>query len=161
MQQGMQPLVETALHPLVSSKVPGKHVPGSADVNLRLSIAFNGSAGRYEINGASFDPPTAPVLLQILSGVPTAQEVLPKGSIYELPPNKVVEISIPGGSPRVPQILKTPLSRFDRAKKLPRKIGSGATSLRFVSSAIADSHFPDIDEVSERRIVAKTMMRRI
>ncbi|KAJ6555361.1 laccase [Mycena vulgaris] len=97
-----QPLVETALHPLVPSKVPGKHVPGGADVNLRLNIAFNASAGRYEINGASFNPPTAPVLLQILSGAHTAQELLPKGSVYELPPNKVVEISIPGGSPGAP-----------------------------------------------------------
>jgi hypothetical protein len=46
------PLVETSLHPLVPSKVPGKHAPGAADVNLRLDISFNASIGKYEINGA-------------------------------------------------------------------------------------------------------------
>jgi iron transport multicopper oxidase len=46
------PLVETALHPLVPTKVPGKHVAGGADVNLRLNISFNGTIGRYEINNA-------------------------------------------------------------------------------------------------------------
>ncbi|KAJ7450358.1 laccase [Mycena latifolia] len=90
------PLVETALHPLVPSKVPGNHFAGGADVNLRLNISFNGT--RYEINNATFNPPNVPVLLQILSGAHTAQELLPKGSVYELPPNKVVEVSIPGGS---------------------------------------------------------------
>ncbi|KAJ7153972.1 laccase [Mycena crocata] len=92
------PLVETALHPLVPSKVPGKHAPGGADVNLRLNIAFNQSVGQYSINGATFLDPPMPVLLQILSGAHSAQELLPKGSVYELPPNKVIEVSIPGGS---------------------------------------------------------------
>ncbi|KAJ7918502.1 laccase [Mycena leptocephala] len=96
------PLVETALHPLVPTKVPGKHVAGGADVNLRLNINFNGTIGRYEINNATFLPPTVPVLLQILSGAHTAQELLPKGAVYELPPNKVIEISIPRGSPASP-----------------------------------------------------------
>ncbi|KAJ7438290.1 Cupredoxin [Mycena galericulata] len=93
-----KPLVETALHPLVPSAVPGKRVPGGADVNLRLDITFNQTGGRYEINGSTFLPPTVPVLLQILSGAHTAQELLPKGSVYALPPNKSVEVSIPGGS---------------------------------------------------------------
>ncbi|KAJ7142656.1 laccase [Mycena epipterygia] len=93
-----QPLVETALHPLVPSVVPGKHFAGGADVNLRLNISFNRTVGKYEINNATFVPPTVPVLLQILSGAHTAQELIPKGSVYELPLNKSVEVSIPGGS---------------------------------------------------------------
>jgi iron transport multicopper oxidase len=47
------------------------------------------------MNGASFFPPTLPVILQILSGVQSAQDLLPAGSVYTLPPNKVIEISIP------------------------------------------------------------------
>ncbi|KAF7368336.1 Laccase I [Mycena venus] len=90
-----QPLVENNLHPLVKTPVPGAPHPGGADMNLNLVITLNTS-------GSSFIPPTAPVLLQILSGAHTAQELMPKGSIYELPPNKVIEVSIPGGSPGAP-----------------------------------------------------------
>jgi len=90
--------VETSLHPYVDSPVPGVHVPGGADVNLQLAIEFNFSTFRFTINGASFVPPTVPVLLQILSGAQTAQDLLPSGSVYTLPPNKVIEINIPGGS---------------------------------------------------------------
>ncbi|KAJ7200541.1 laccase [Mycena pura] len=96
------PLVETNLHPLVHTPVPGAPHAGGADVNLNLEITLNTTDFRFEINNASFVPPTAPVLLQILSGVHTAQELLPPGSVYELPPNKVIEVSIPGGAPGAP-----------------------------------------------------------
>ncbi|KAJ7493127.1 yellow laccase [Mycena galericulata] len=96
-----QPLVETALHPLVNTPVPGAHHPGGADVVLSLNITF-GANLEFEINGFTFIPPTVPVLLQILSGAHSAQDLLPKGSIYQLPPNKVIEIAIPGGSPGAP-----------------------------------------------------------
>ncbi|KAF7357251.1 Multicopper oxidase/laccase [Mycena sanguinolenta] len=75
---------------------------GGADVNLNLNITFNFTDFEYEINGASFNPPSVPVLLQILSGAQNAQDLLPPGSVYTLPPNKVIEISIPGGSPAAP-----------------------------------------------------------
>ncbi|KAJ6537795.1 laccase [Mycena capillaripes] len=97
-----QPLVETALHPLGSNPVPGSPHPGGADVVLNLQITLNTTDFRFAINNVSFVPPTAPVLLQILSGAHSAQDLLPKGSIYELPPNKVIEVSIPGGSPGAP-----------------------------------------------------------
>ncbi|KAJ7100474.1 yellow laccase [Mycena epipterygia] len=99
---GTTPLVETALHPLVRSPVPGKPYPGGADVNLNLNIGLNFTTFKFTMNGATFVPPTAPVLLQILSGVQAAQDLLPSGSVYSLPPNKVIEISIPGGSPGAP-----------------------------------------------------------
>lgn len=44
----------------------------------------------------SYVNPTAPVLLQILSGAMDATSLLPAGSVYVLPPNKVIEVSIPG-----------------------------------------------------------------
>nr|AFD97050.1 laccase 1 [Coprinus comatus] len=90
------PLIETNLHPLENPGAPGNPEIGTADVNLNLAIGFTGT--RFTINGASFDPPTAPVLLQILSGARTAQELLPPGSVYTLPPNSVIELTLPGGS---------------------------------------------------------------
>jgi iron transport multicopper oxidase len=50
----------------------------------------------------TFTPPTVPVLLQILSGAQLAQDLLPSGSVYSLPRNKVIEVSIPGGAPGAP-----------------------------------------------------------
>jgi iron transport multicopper oxidase len=112
------PLVETALHPLARSPVPGKPFPGGADVTLNLNIALNFTSFKFMINGAvspctyllsilltgsqTFVPPSAPVLLQILSGAQAAQNLLPAGSVYSLPPNKVIEVSIPGGAPGAP-----------------------------------------------------------
>ncbi|KAJ7738957.1 laccase 1 [Mycena metata] len=93
------PLVETNLHPLNPSAVPGLPVPGGANVTLNLIIGFDITGPfKFAINGAEFDPPTVPVLLRILSGAQTAADLLPAGSIYSLPPNKVIEISIPGGT---------------------------------------------------------------
>jgi iron transport multicopper oxidase len=88
-------MVETNLHPLSNTGVPGLPVQGGADVNVNLALEFNFSSLMYTVNGVTFAPPTVPVLLQILSGARTAQELLPKGSVYTLPRNKVIEISIP------------------------------------------------------------------
>lgn len=91
-------LVETSLSPLANLGIAGKAVQGGADINLNLDMAFNATESTYYINGASFAAPTVPVLLQILSGAKTAQELLPSGSVYVLPRNKSVEVSIPGGA---------------------------------------------------------------
>jgi iron transport multicopper oxidase len=37
-------------------------------------------------------------MLQIMSGAQTAQDLLPAGSVYTLPSNSVIELSMPGGS---------------------------------------------------------------
>ena len=89
------PLLEQNLHPLDPLKqVPGLPYPGGADVLINLDIDFNGN---FTVNGATFVPPTVPVLLQILNGARTAQELLPPEDVYVLPSNKVIEVSIPGG----------------------------------------------------------------
>ncbi|KAK7050577.1 multicopper oxidase/laccase [Favolaschia claudopus] len=95
-------LVETNLHPLVSRSVPGTHTPGAADVALNLVITLDFTTFKFKVNGVDFEPPTAPVLLQILSGAHTATELLPTGSVFTLPPNAVVELTIPGGTPGAP-----------------------------------------------------------
>ncbi|KAJ7688671.1 laccase 5 [Mycena rosella] len=92
----VQPLLETDLHPLIPVPVPGLPEVGGADVTINLNIGLDFSTVRYTMNGVSFVPPSAPVLLQILSGAQDAQALIPSGSYYALPPNKVIEISIPG-----------------------------------------------------------------
>ena len=59
---------------------------------------------RFLVNGVSFDPPTVPILLQILSGAQNAWDLVPSGSIYALEPNKSVELTIPGVSSGVVSI---------------------------------------------------------
>ncbi|KAJ7779414.1 laccase [Mycena maculata] len=96
------PLVETDLHPLDGPAVPGQPFPGGADVTLNLLIALDFTTGDFSVNGATFVPPTVPVLLQILSGEQLATDLLPSGSVYVLPPNSVIEVSVPGGTPGAP-----------------------------------------------------------
>jgi hypothetical protein len=57
----------------------------------------NNAFTAFLVNGVSFEPPSVPVLLQILSGAKNASDLLPAGSIYGLEPNKSVELTIPGG----------------------------------------------------------------
>ncbi|EDR01587.1 laccase, multicopper oxidase, benzenediol:oxygen oxidorectuctase [Laccaria bicolor S238N-H82] len=92
------PILETNLHPLSNPGAPGKRVAGGADVNINLNIALNFTEFLFTVNGATFQPPTVPILLQILSGAKTAQDLLPTGSVYTLPRNKVVALSLPGGA---------------------------------------------------------------
>jgi len=92
------PLVETNLHPLQHPAAPGIPKPGAADVNLNLDISFNAAIPEWLVNNATFEPPSVPVLLQIISGAMTAQSLMPTGAVYLLPLNKVIEISMPGGS---------------------------------------------------------------
>jgi iron transport multicopper oxidase len=101
-QSSTNPMLETNLHPLVNAAAPGTPTLGDADVTLNFAIGFNFSSFQFNINGATFSPPTVPVLLQILSGTETAQDLLPSGSVYVLPPNSVIEISIPGGAVGAP-----------------------------------------------------------
>ncbi|TEB37777.1 laccase 8 [Coprinellus micaceus] len=96
-QDPFTPLDETTLHPLVPQQVPGAPYPGGADVNLNLALSFDFDAWRFYINGLTFNPPSIPVLLQILSGEQVAQNLLPQGQVYSIPKNATVEISIPGG----------------------------------------------------------------
>ena len=92
------PLKEFNLHPLTNAAAPGVPTLGEADVTLNLEILFDIPTLKFTVNGATFDEPTVPVLLQILSGASTPQDLLPAGSVYVLPRDKVIEISMPGGS---------------------------------------------------------------
>jgi iron transport multicopper oxidase len=102
-------MLETDLHPLANPGAPGQPEVGGVDVALNLDIVFTFSNLTFTINDAQFIPPTVPVILQILSGARTAQDLLPLGSVYTLPPNQVVELSIPGGAPGAPVSNESPL----------------------------------------------------
>ncbi|TFY66487.1 hypothetical protein EVG20_g4598 [Dentipellis fragilis] len=93
-----RPLLETNLHPLVAKPAPGTPEPGGADIRIELAVSVVDNVTKFAINGATFEPPTVPVLLQILSGAKQASELMPAGSLYNLPANKTVEINIPGGA---------------------------------------------------------------
>lgn len=98
--------------PLDNPGAPGGS--GSADVSYNLAITFNGTA--FAINDATYiEEVSLPVLLQILSGTTSAQDLLPEGSVYTLPRNSTVEISIPGGA------VGSPVSNLLNAHKICTK----------------------------------------
>ncbi|KAI9459879.1 laccase [Lactarius psammicola] len=129
------PLVETNLHPLDTTPVPGNPVPGGADINIRLDVVLGTTpAGvlQFTVNGVPFEPPTVPVLLQILSGARNASELLPTGSIYGLEGNKSVEISMPGGAVGGPH----PIHLHGHAFSVVRSAGN--SSYNFVNPVVRD-----------------------
>lgn len=93
-------LEESELRPLDTSDshAPGKPWPGGADVNINFHIVADIEKQRLFINNATYVSPDVPVLLQMLSMSRSPHELMPAGSVYSLPRNKVVELSIPGGS---------------------------------------------------------------
>ncbi|EIN14730.1 laccase [Punctularia strigosozonata HHB-11173 SS5] len=93
------PLVEANLVPLENPGVIGPKCVDCADVNYNLALDFNLNGDfKFNINGVSFVPPTVPVLLQILSGAQTASQLLPQGSLYALPKNSSIQLSLPAGN---------------------------------------------------------------
>nr|WBQ85209.1 laccase [Flammulina velutipes var. lupinicola] len=86
------PLDENALVPLEN---PG--APTGTIFPVNLQFGFNPANLQFTVNGAPFIPPDVPVLLQLLSGAQTPDTLMPGGSIIRLPPNAVVELSMPSG----------------------------------------------------------------
>lgn len=99
-----RPMRETSLQPLTSPAAPGPAVSAAESNGTVIPLSFNIGLGPggFTVNDASFIPPTVPVLLQIISGARTVEQLLPSGSIYTVPANSFVEITIPGGSPGAP-----------------------------------------------------------
>ncbi|KAK0470307.1 laccase lcc5 [Desarmillaria tabescens] len=87
---------ETESVPLENPGAPGMPEVGGVDYALNLAFAFT-SAGTFTVNGAQFTAPSTPVLLQILSGAKSAGDLLPSGSVFSLPSNSTIELSMPGG----------------------------------------------------------------
>ncbi|KIK92618.1 laccase [Paxillus rubicundulus Ve08.2h10] len=87
------PLNETFLRPFVNDSA--RLLQPEADVKLNLVLGKNESNYNFLINNVQYTSPSVPVLLQILSGAVSPSELEPKGSVYALPKDKVVEISMP------------------------------------------------------------------
>ncbi|KAG9316054.1 Cupredoxin [Chiua virens] len=86
---------EGGLHPLIDPAAPGNPGIGNADVSIQLAPSLDNSTRLWQINNVTWSNPPTPVLLQILKGNLHPAQLLPSGSIYELPPNKVIEINFP------------------------------------------------------------------
>ncbi|KAK0227028.1 laccase lcc5 [Armillaria nabsnona] len=95
-----------------SNLVPGTATAGGVDDALNLAVAFTTDL-TFTINGETYTPPTVPVLLQILSGAEDVSSLLPSGSIYYLPKDSSVEVSIPAGVAGGPHPLHLHGHNFD------------------------------------------------
>ncbi|OJA15552.1 hypothetical protein AZE42_13767, partial [Rhizopogon vesiculosus] len=89
----VMPFNEARLASLQHIPVPGFPEIGKADVSLNLVAGYANSL--FMFNNVSYQDPPTPVLLQMLSGAQHPSDLLPKGSVYELPLNKVIEITLP------------------------------------------------------------------
>ncbi|KAH9951951.1 laccase [Amylocystis lapponica] len=92
---GAHQLLEQNLHPLTDPAAPGEPVVDGVDKAMNLQFSFNG--GNFFVNNHSWTSPNVPVLLQILSGAQIAQDIMPQDSVYSLPSNKSIQLSLPGG----------------------------------------------------------------
>jgi iron transport multicopper oxidase len=88
-------LNETTLHARDNPVAPGLPYPGGADVSINLVATMDNVTLDFFINGFKYTPPDTPTLLQILSGARGIAALANQGSVYTLPPNKVIEVSIP------------------------------------------------------------------
>ncbi|KAF8335681.1 laccase precursor [Cantharellus anzutake] len=86
-------LLEQSLVPQSNPHPPGGHNPPDVD------FVFNITSGNHSffMNGVTYQSPSVPIILQILNGA-DPRNLLPKGSVYILPKNSVIQISVPGGS---------------------------------------------------------------
>ncbi|KAM5541431.1 hypothetical protein V8D89_004985 [Ganoderma adspersum] len=102
--QSTDPLYEWNLHALTDTEAPGEPYLGGVDyaLNVFVNTTLPPNPFRFTVNNASLVLPSVPVLLQILSGVQSAQDLIPKESIYGLARGATVELTIPGGSVGAP-----------------------------------------------------------
>lgn len=135
-------LNDADMHP-IAQEGPGKLGDGPPDVAYTLSIT-QPNPPFFDINGISYISPSVPVLLQILSGAAKPQDFLPSEQVFLLPPNKTIEISIPGAGAHPFHlhghnfdIVRTSNSDVTNYVNPPRRdvvpINGGNTTFRFFS----------------------------
>jgi len=88
-------LDETQLHARDDPAVPGLPFAGGADIAINVVGVTSNTTLPITLNGVSYAPPDTPTLLQILSGASGIAALANQGSVYTLPPNKVIELSFP------------------------------------------------------------------
>jgi FtsP/CotA-like multicopper oxidase with cupredoxin domain len=97
------------------------------------TAANNTGGGIYYMNGVRYQPPTVPVLLQILSGAQQATDLMPNGSVYVLEPNKVVELTMTTQGPGGPH----PIHLHGHAFDVVQSAGSN-TTLNYINPVRRD-----------------------
>ncbi|KZT20141.1 multicopper oxidase [Neolentinus lepideus HHB14362 ss-1] len=128
-------LNETQLHPLNNPAAPGEPHRGGADKNINLPIDIIRATavpptGNFTINNVTYESPSVPVLLQILNGV-SAQKLLPPGSVYPLPPNKVIELSFPMTSNAAGAGSPHPIHLHGHSFSVVRSAGTGPNDYNY------------------------------
>ncbi|KAJ7183852.1 laccase-2 [Mycena filopes] len=89
-------LDDQLMHP-IASEGPGKLGSGPPGFAKVLTISNSINPPFFDINGISYLSPSLPVLLQLLSGASKPQDFLPSEQVIVLPPNTIVDITLPGG----------------------------------------------------------------
>ncbi|KAF5360146.1 hypothetical protein D9758_011342 [Tetrapyrgos nigripes] len=142
-------LTEAMLHPLENPGAPGSPTPGGADVVLNLTLGFTPPA-TFLMNDVRFIPPNVPVLLQILSGTQRAQDLLPPGSVYGLPLNKVIEINLLGNNaPGGPHPFHLHGHAFDVVKSADNDEFNFKNPVRRDTTSVGDANLTTIRFVTD------------
>ncbi|KAJ7620440.1 putative laccase 1d precursor [Roridomyces roridus] len=84
---------DALMHP-IASEGPGQLGSGPA-TPIRLEIS-QPNPPLFDINGVSYISPSLPVLLQLLSGAAKPSDFMPTENVFVLPPNTLVDVTIPG-----------------------------------------------------------------
>ncbi|KAJ6602828.1 laccase [Mycena vulgaris] len=87
---------DALMHPIASEN-PGNLGSGPPDHALTLNITNLLNPPFFDINGISYLSPSLPVLLQMLSGAGKPTDFLPSEQVFLLPPNSIIDITIPEG----------------------------------------------------------------
>jgi iron transport multicopper oxidase len=131
-QPNRSPLVESRLVPLTNAAAPGEPSLDAPDVYaLTLDFGISADGSSFIVNGVERELPSVPVLLQILSGAQTAQDIAPKGSYFALPPNRVVQLSFPAADTAT--IGNHPLHLHGHSFSVVRGAGQTAAEANFVN----------------------------
>ncbi|KAJ7018613.1 laccase [Mycena alexandri] len=117
-------LDDSLMHP-IASEGPGKLGSGPPGFAMVLNISNTINPPFFDINGISYQSPSLPVLLQLLSGASQPHDFLPSEQVILLPPNTIVDITIPGTG-MTPNYVNPP-----RRDVVP--INGGNTTFRFFS----------------------------
>ena len=110
--------LSSLIHPLIFMQAlinpgsPGGDVPADVTFNMaitqvrnppkvilwrrRFKTHYQPNPPYYQINGVSYEPPTLPTLLQILSGASSPNDFLPHDNMVLLPENAIVEVVVIG-----------------------------------------------------------------
>ncbi|KAG6825411.1 hypothetical protein H0H92_003764 [Tricholoma furcatifolium] len=136
------PLNEDDLQSIVTPQPPGEPLLGGADIVIPIIPTWHDDVEVFDINGAIYESPSVPVLLQILNGTYAATDLMPNGSVYTLKPNSSVELQIHGvskGAPHSFWVVKNALSDTynwvnpARRDTVPTGYDGNVTVIRFVT----------------------------